>query len=161
MREAKLIPTLDKVHMKRFLQKFRPTTTKQCWNWYGHLNLNGYGTFLINGKQFYAHRVSYNTFIGVVPSKLWVCHRCDNPRCVNPNHLFLGTDLDNTNDAHEKRHIGVITSREKFGWIKSKSVVQAIRMAVGSQSSIARRFGVNQSTVSRIKNGVSWAWETD
>jgi hypothetical protein len=73
-----------------------------CWNWTKHLSGGGYGAFKIEGIMRPAHRVSYELFWGEIPDGLQVCHRCDNKRCINPDHLFLGTQKDNIADCIKK-----------------------------------------------------------
>jgi len=74
-----------------------------CWEWQGKLTEKGYARFLYEGVRTFAHRVSYFLFIGEIANKkLMVCHDCDNPSCVNPFHLFLGTAKDNDNDSRQK-----------------------------------------------------------
>jgi len=73
-----------------------------CWNFTGHKTADGYGKVNYRGKSMLAHRVSYLIVNGRLPADLLVCHRCDNPSCINPSHLFLGTDFDNTMDAIKK-----------------------------------------------------------
>ena len=73
-----------------------------CWIWTGHATPGGYGVISHDGKQQYAHRVSFEFHIGKKPGELNVCHRCDVPSCVNPDHLFLGTQSDNVKDAYDK-----------------------------------------------------------
>ena len=75
-----------------------------CWNWTRSLSNKGYGYFRRDGHEL-AHRWSYGTFVGPIPPKMFVLHHCDNPRCVNPDHLFLGTNHDNILDMVAKgRH---------------------------------------------------------
>lgn len=89
---------------KRFWSKVRKTPT--CWLWTASLDRYGYGVFSLGrGKNERAHRYSYKAFYGFVPRGKLVLHRCDNPKCVNPAHLFAGTNRDNTRDMMAKgRH---------------------------------------------------------
>lgn len=73
-----------------------------CWLWTGHRGSGGYGRFWLNGKQVLAHRTSWEITNGPIPDGLYACHRCDNPPCVKPAHLFLGTALDNAEDRDRK-----------------------------------------------------------
>lgn len=128
-----------------------------CWLWTGTSTKMGYGVIAKN----YAHRLSYRWHIGE-PGKLHVLHRCDNPPCVNPAHLFIGTQQDNNNDKLAKgRAAGGSMKGEAHPSRKlSESDVLAIRSeyATGdkNQSRLARKYGVRQGTIWQIVNRNSW-----
>ena len=99
--------TLDTEDVEqRLLSKVNTTEEDQCWEWQGTKNQKGYGRvcFRINGKErkVAAHRLSYALTHNLDPGHLMVCHACDNPSCINPNHLFLGTAKDNYWDSKSK-----------------------------------------------------------
>ena len=129
--------------------------TDGCWTWKGTRNGYGYGIFLMPGeKPVRAHRYAYERAHGPIPEGLVVMHSCDNPVCVNPEHLSLGTRDDNNRDMKDK-------ARNRAGdshhWTKiPEAEVAEIRRLLGSgltQASVARRYGVDPSTISNIKTG--------
>lgn len=93
--------------LERFFAKidFGPHTSG-CHIWIGGKNQQNYGQFNAGGKQFRAHRFCYLTFIGPIPEGMFVCHSCDNPPCVNPDHLWIGTAKDNSDDKFKKGREG-------------------------------------------------------
>lgn len=91
-----------KVKIENFHKYAIPEPNTGCWLWSGYSMSNGYGHFSIGIKSFLAHRVSYVFFKGEIPDGLQVCHKCDTPSCVNPDHLWVGTQTDNMRDMHKK-----------------------------------------------------------
>ena len=86
----------------RLLKKLVADPKTGCWEWCGYLNKTLYGQIGWNGKIWLTHRVAYSIWVKAIPNGLLVCHKCDNPRCCNPDHLFVGTVKDNVRDRQEK-----------------------------------------------------------
>jgi hypothetical protein len=130
-----------------------------CWNWTGTIGKNGYGSLVVSRKRLYAHRVAWETHHGrPVPDGLLVCHTCDNRRCVRPDHLFVGTDADNSADAIAKgRH--VFGDRHPAARLTDEIVAQ-IKTAARDEGlgarRLGRRFGLGQRSITRILSGQSW-----
>jgi len=152
-----------------------------CWIWRGGCDKRGYGRFLFRGRVVVAARAAWELFVGPIPENLWILHRCDNPPCVNPAHLFLGTAADNVRDMmNKRRHISVMCPERLARGNRSGSrmhpesrprgeknkgakltweVVDEIRLAEKcgvTQRALAARFGVRQSTVWQILRGRTW-----
>jgi hypothetical protein len=136
----------------RFDAKYIPEPNSGCWLWTGQIVRFGYGLIKNqNRRPRMAHRVSYELHRGHIPDGLLVCHRCDNPPCVNPAHLFLGTYADNNRDCQKK---GRNTRGERHAGAKlTTDEVRSIRRmyAAGtSQAQLAREFGTSPATIWRI-----------
>lgn len=141
---------------KRFWPKVNKTNT--CWLWTAATNGGGRYGWIKNdvGVITAAHRASWELANGAVPDGLQVLHKCDVTLCVNPAHLFLGTIQDNATDKKVKgRARGAVGVRNPSAKL-SEDDVRAIRVATGTQESIAARFGIGQTVVSNIKNGRLW-----
>lgn len=143
---------------ERFWEKVTIASPDECWEWNGAKLKAGYGFFRIDShRNITAHKMSYMLANGDISYGLLVCHKCDNPSCVNPSHLFLGTSKENSQDMTSKNRQ---VRGEKASHPKKLSVdeVQEIRVADWTHREIAKVYGVNQSTVTRIKNNKRWAW---
>ncbi len=137
----------------RFWAKVDKSCQGGCWLWTASIKPNGYGQFGMRSKTpAYAHRISYELHNGQIPSGLCVLHRCDNPPCVNPAHLFLGTQADNIADMISK---GRNVDRRRL----SEDQVKSIRSLAGSMThaKIAVLFGIGRSNVGMIINRKIWA----
>lgn len=125
-----------------------------CWLWTGGLSTAGYGVTSLNNRWMLAHRASYQLTYGDIPRGLFVCHECDTPACVRPEHLFLGTALDNTQDMVAKGRAG------RGGARLTQTQVKEIRRlyAVGgvTQRELAERHGVAPATISAVVRGSTW-----
>lgn len=88
---------------ERFWKHVDISGEDNCWNWTGSMFQKGYGCVKYKGKLFGAHRISYMIHNGGIPDKLFICHTCDNRRCVNPKHLYAGTAADNSRDMVERK----------------------------------------------------------
>lgn len=127
-----------------------------CWHWKGKdLTIGGYGRFKLSGRRVAASRVCFALFNGLTPKGLFVCHSCDNPVCVRPDHLFLATATENMLDKVAKnRHAkGSRTGTA----ILTEAAVLEIRQRKEPNAVIGKEFGVAKSTIQRIKRRSNWA----
>jgi hypothetical protein len=144
---------VKKTFFERWCEKVDMKGPDDCWEWLGYKNWGGYGWIKNNKKNIRAHRFSYAQYKNngqPIPNNLCVCHHCDNPSCVNPNHLFLGTQKDNMLDRDRKGR-GVKTKLKKH----TDDEVIKIRSDYASglsQKEVAKLNNAAQATVSRILN---------
>jgi hypothetical protein len=127
-----------------------------CWEWTAAKDGSGYGLFRWQRRMVRVHRVSFELVHGPIPEDLHVCHRCDNRGCVNPDHLFLGTHRDNMTDMSQKGRARTPLGEDNLQAKLTRVTVREVRQAEGSQRQIAKRFGISQSQVSRIRGRRFW-----
>jgi len=142
---------------ERFEEKFVVDEETGCWNWTASLRgSDGYGGFSIGKKRLRANRASWLIYCSEIPDGLCVCHSCDNPLCVNPDHLFLGTQQDNMTDkvnkGRQQNSKGEQNGRAK---LTEKQIINIINDH-RKQKEIAKDYNVCQQHVSLIKKGKSW-----
>lgn len=146
----------------RFWKKWTIEQTG-CWKWSGYLDKNGRGRLLRNNikdNHILAHRLSYLLFYGPIPDNLKVCHKCDNPSCVNPEHLFLGTQTDNIKDCvYKQRHsFGERNGRVKLKERDVRMIVYMWRTKEFTQREIADIYNISRCSVKDIVNRRRWKY---
>jgi hypothetical protein len=130
-----------------------------CWIWESHINYAGYGKFMLNRISQSAHRVAWELTNGPIPEGLCICHKCDNPPCVNPEHLFLGTHADNAADRVAKgRGIGCPGELNPKAKVSKKDVEDIRRRCASGESrqSVASLYGITAGQVRNITTGKAW-----
>ena len=143
---------------QRFWRKVR--VTSGCWEWQGAKHEHGYGRMRPTGsrkirqKVEMAHRLAWMLTHGPIPTGLSVCHRCDNPPCCNPDHLFLGSHSDNFRDAARKGRL----AQQKLNFAIATQIRREYRRGRGPSSmrGLAERYGVNSSCISDIITGKAY-----
>jgi hypothetical protein len=135
--------------IKAFFSKIIPIPECGCWIWEGGCSSGGYGMATYYKKRDLAQRISWIIHNGPIPQGMNVLHRCDTPPCVNPHHLFLGTDMDNVLDKINK-------FRQRYHTKISKLDAQNIKHDTRKARIIAVEYGIARSTVSCIKAGIIW-----
>ena len=140
--------------LPKFEKKIEMIPECGCWIWMGTLALNGYGRLWMNKKRQSAHRASWKIYNGSIPNGMGILHRCDTKSCVNPHHLFLGTNKDNTQDAVKKNRQ---LKGESHGCAKlSEQEVKEIRKDNHTLRTIAIDYSISRRQILRIKQGKSW-----
>lgn len=154
----------------RFVSKYKVGAPDECWNWTAHVPPKGYGQMAMdaNGYRETSHRAAYIYHRGDIPTGIQVLHSCDNKKCVNPNHLHLGTRIDNAREAVER---GLYVRGSEWKSLHSASLpkgenhkrakltadkVRRIRASSKSGVALAREFGMAPTNISRIRRGLAW-----
>lgn len=150
---------------QRLIRHMAINKTSGCWEWVGSKR-NGYGRIIVGSRtdgtrrSMSAHRVSYELKYGEIPEGMEVCHKCDNPCCVNPDHLFLGTRKDNIDDRERKGRNVIFTGEEQPRSKLTKKAVKDARWERAykgtSYQMLADRYGVSKKTMQNAIKGVTW-----
>jgi hypothetical protein len=144
----------------RFVEKI--DQSGECWIWTASKFENGYGQFQMNGKPRRVHRLMYEHMNGPIPEGMLVRHRCDNPICVNPAHLEVGTHLDNMRDMRVRgravsrpgeSHLNAKFTQEQVEFIRSSCIPRHPELG---GAALGRRFGVSTSAINSIMSGTRW-----
>lgn len=154
-----LTPLKD-YHLRNFLSRVNYFGSNGCWEWIGAFykredGSESYGRFCYNYQSYCAHRVSYYIEHGLDPGSLLVCHKCNNPKCVNPGHLYIGTNSDNQKQSYsEGRHDqrGVKNPASKL----SQEDVNFILSSPVAAPELAKSFGVSASTICNVRRRVCY-----
>lgn len=130
-----------------------------CLLWLGGRMGGGYGQIWAHGRTYAAHRFAYEQFVGPIPRGMNVCHRCDNPACVNPGHLWLGTQKENLADAFAKGRRRFAAGEKAARAKLTAEDVRSIRLQVREgrrQDALAKEFGVTGGCISHVVTGRTW-----
>jgi hypothetical protein len=136
----------------------RVNKTDNCWIWRGYRHQSHhYGTLKVFKKRTYAHRYAWELTYGKIPNEMHVLHHCDNPPCVRPNHLFLGTQADNNRDKKQKGRL-VFGSKRKLAKLKESDIpiIRELWKRGQSMQQIALVHGVHRNTIQQVLSSKTW-----
>ena len=146
----------DDDRIKDRISKRVSITERGCWQWQGTANGGGYGLMCYQGKSQSAHRVSFMVFNGPIPEGLHVMHICDNPGCVNPDHLLVGTAKENRADCKNKGRLNAKRGSENgFAKLTEEEVLEIRTSDIGPRE-LAKKFGLHEGSVCNIRRGLTW-----
>jgi len=143
---------MDEKVIARFWAKVRRSSDSECWEWTASRTLGGYGQMEVAGKFQSAHRMSWVIAFGAIPDDMCVLHKCDNPRCVNPNHLFLGDTKDNVMDRERKgrgrsQHSNLFVRKFTDDQI---AAMRADKLNGVTTAQLMAKYGISRQYVQRI-----------
>ena len=140
--------------MERFWSKV--DKSDNCWEWMASRNEHGYGKFAKSGSWVFAHRFAFELLVGPIPDGKCVCHKCDNPACVNPEHLFLGSHAENMRDMAQKGRAISRPGERNPRAILDEDAVRLIRQSELSSRELGSVFGVKPVTIYKARRGENW-----
>lgn len=142
---------------KRFWKWVVRESNEECWIWVGRVDKDGYGRIGVNYKMLRAHRFSYELYVGKIPPDMLVRHTCDNPPCVNPDHLVLGTSIDNVADRVSRQRTSM-GEKQAFAKLTEAQVtdLRELHTRGFSFAELGRMYGVNECTVTRAIKRQTW-----
>ena len=157
-----VLAVFERQHFNRFHRNMN-----ECWEWNGPYWGRGYGRINFGGKGYYVHRLMWEMRHGEIPTGMQVCHHCDNPPCINPEHLFLGTPSENFIDAIKKGRVQMLPPHsmpgENHPLVKLTSeqvkIIREERKSGVSAREIARRYNVSTGHIRQIVSGNRWKME--
>lgn len=154
---------------ERFWEKVDIGLDDECWNWRAKLTWTGYGSFRLGNIHIAAHRMSWILHFGEIPRGLFVCHHCDNRKCVNPKHLFVGTNGDNMQDMWDKQRHPTDNMGRPSATMRGEQNIKAIITADDvriirrmndygvSHLELSALFGVKKPAIWKIVHRINWS----
>ena len=146
--------------INRFWKRVDVKKPDECWKWTPPLDSYGYGVICNNYKILKAHRISWELHFGPITNGLHCLHKCDEPSCVNPNHLFLGTHTDNVRDMHKKGRApdtaGVANGNAKLNEDAVRNIRKYYAAGAVKKEWLASVYGVHRITIHQIVSGQTW-----
>lgn len=136
----------------RFWRHVKRGDKDECWEWSGSRTPHGYGRLSVNGNLEYAHRLSWTFVNGSIPEETHILHKCDNPPCVNPNHLYAGTHQDNMKDRNVRGRVGKLSHDEV------REIREKYKPSIYGYVKLGREYNVSTSTIRNIIIGVTYKY---
>ena len=134
--------------------------SESCWIWTGKTDRDGYGLLSVGGRYVRAHRFAYELEVGPIADGLYVCHACDNPSCVRPDHLHTGTPADNMQEMHQRGRAVIMRGEDhpnaKLTELQVRQILRLSASGEHTHEKLARRFGIGSKTIRDIVTGKTW-----